>query len=132
MPSSCEQPADCRVDVLIRRPSAFAGLSIRTESGSPVYRVRLTFRRRNIPVPLLVLNAALALNGLTPVRGGSPLEVSEAAYLPDGTYSVTTWHLATDEATKKNRAVKTSLGSFSVPSLQRVELVDRDGPPQKP
>jgi len=132
MPSSCEQPADCRVDVLIRRPSAFAGLSIRTESGSPVYRVRLTFRRGNIPVPLLVLNAALALNGLTPVRGGSPLEVSEAAYLPDGTYSVTTWHLATDEATKKNRAVKTSLGSFSVPSLQRVELVDRDGPPQKP
>lgn len=132
MPSSCDQPADCRVDVPIRRPSAFAGLSIRTESGTPVHRVRLTFRRGNIPVPLLVLNAALALNGLTPAQSGSPLEVREAAYLPDGTYSVTTWHFAIDEATKKNRAVMTSLGFFTVPSLERVELVDNDGPPVKP
>ena len=131
-PSACERPEDCRLPVTLRRPAAFAGLAIRNESGRPMLPGYFTFLRDGIPVASQVLSAALAVNGLPPDASASPLEVRIAAFLPEGKYVVTTPRAAADPKTGKDVFRTALVGTFAIPSLEHVELVDHDGPPQKP
>ncbi len=131
-PAACDGPEDCRLVVTVQRSSAFAGLTLRNESGKPIALPYVTFLRDGIPVPNQVLAAALAVNGIAPEADAMPIDVRRAAYLPQGRYTVTTPHAAVDSGTKKEVWTAAVVGSFSVPSFERVELVDRDGVSTKP
>jgi hypothetical protein len=131
-PTSCDLPEDCRLVVTVRRPSAFAGLTLRNESGKPIDLPYVTFLRDGIPFPNQVLAAALAANGIAPEAAATPIDVRRAAFLPEGRYTVTTPHAATDPTTGKDVWKIAVAGDFTVPSLERVELVDRDGVSPRP
>ncbi len=132
MPSSCTQPDDCRVDVTARAPSTVAGVKIRNESGEPISRSALTVSRSGVPIPDRVLAAVLSANGLADDAPAMPLDLGVAAFLSDGVYAVATQHYVPEPATKKGVWKSSVIGSFSVPSLERVELLDRDGASAKP
>ncbi len=83
-PASCDRPEDCRLVVTVRRPSAFAGLTLRNESGKPIALPYVTFLLDGIPVPNQVLAAALAVNGIAPEADAMPIVVRRAAFLPPG------------------------------------------------
>jgi hypothetical protein len=131
-PSSCDRTEDCRLPVSLRRPSPFAGLTLKNESGRPLLPSYFTILRDGIPVASQVLAAALAANGLPVDASAWPLDVRAAAFLPEGTYAVTTPRAAPDPKTGKDVFRSALVGTFTVPSLERVELVDHDGAPQKP
>ncbi len=131
-PASCDRPEDCRLVVTVRRPSAFAGLTLRNESGKPIALPYVTFLLDGIPVPNQVLAAALAVNGIAPEADAMPIVVRRAAFLPPGRYTVSTPHAAVDSGTKKEVWTAAVVGFFFVPSFEPVELVDRDGVSTKP
>lgn len=91
-----------------------------------------TFLRDGIPVASQVLSAALAANGLPPDASASPLEVRAAVFLPEGKYVVMTPRAAQDPKTGKDVFRQALVGTFTVPSLEHVELIDHDNAPQKP
>ena len=64
-PSACDRPEDCRMPMSLRRPSRFAGLTLKNESGRPLDPAYFTFLRDGIPIASQVLAAALAANGLS-------------------------------------------------------------------
>lgn len=128
-PVSCDRAEDCRVRVRVRAPSVFAGLVVRSESGKPVSLDWLSFSRRGIPIPWQVLKDVLSANGLPVDAPSAPLDVRVASLLPEGGYSVTTMHRKPDPKTKRDVWTPANVGSFTLPSLERIELVDADGPP---
>jgi hypothetical protein len=131
-PSSCDRPEDCRLPVTLRRPSAFAGLTIRNESGQKMQDYDYVVMRGGVPFPYPVLRAALEANGGAPEVAAVPLEVRGAAFLPEGAYALTTPRQARDPITKKDAWKPEIVGTFTLPSLTRVELLDRDGAIAKP
>jgi hypothetical protein len=128
-PTSCDRPEDCRVRVRVRAPAGFAGLVVRNESGKPLSPQQLSLARRGVPIPWQVLREVLSANGLAVDAPAVPLELRVAALLPEGGYVVTTVHLKPDPKTKKNMWTLANVGSFTVPSLEKVELLDADAPP---
>lgn len=126
-PSSCDRPEDCRLPVTLRRPSGFAGLTVRNESGRAAADYDYVVVRGGVPFPYQVLRAALEANGLGPDGSAASLDLRGAALLPEGTFSLTT-----PRATTKGSFTSEIVGTFTVPSLERVELVDRDGVSPKP
>jgi hypothetical protein len=128
-PVSCDRAEDCRVRVALRAPSPFAGLVVRSESGKPVSLDWLWFSRRGIPIPWQVLKDVLSANGLPVDAPSTPLDVRVASLLPEGGYFVTTMHRKPDPKTKRDVWTHANVGSFTLPSLERIELVDADGPP---
>ncbi len=128
-PTSCEHAEDCRMPVRVRAPSVFAGLVVRRESGKPLPPQFLSFSRRGIPIPWDVLKEVLSANGLTVDAPAMPLDVRVASFLPEGAYAVTTYHMKLDPKTKKNVLTFATVGSFNIPSLEKIELLDADGPP---
>ena len=126
-PSSCDRPEDCRLPVTLRRPSGFAGLTVRIESGRAAADHDYVVVRSGVPFPYQVLRAALEANGLGPDGSAASLDLRGAALLPEGTYSLTT-----PRATTKGSFTSEIVGTFTVPSLVRVELVDHDGAPRNP
>jgi hypothetical protein len=128
-PVSCDRAEDCRVRVRVRQPSGFAGLVVRNESGKPLSPQELSFSRRGIPIPWHVLKEVLSANGLPVDASAMPLEVRAASLLPEGAYVVTTMHLKPDPKTKKDVWTLANVGIFTIPSLERIELLDADGPP---
>lgn len=128
-PTSCDRAEDCRVPVRVRAPSGFAGLVVRNESGKPLSPQGLSFSRRGIPIPWQVLKEVLSANGLPVDAPAVPLDVRVASLLPEGGYVVTTMHLKPDAKTKKDVWTLANVGIFTIPSLERIELLDADGPP---
>jgi hypothetical protein len=127
--TSCDRAEDCRVPVRVRAPSGFAGLVVRNESGKPLSPQGLSFSRRGIPIPWQVLKEVLSANGLPVDAPAVPLDVRVASLLPEGGYVVTTMHLKPDAKTKKDVWTLANVGIFTIPSLERIELLDADGPP---
>jgi hypothetical protein len=133
MPEACDRPEDCRVVVSVAVPRPSAGVVVRRESGEPVAPRDLTLRRGGLPIPWSILTAVLFSNGLFVDEPASPLDLRVTSFLPDGLYSATIQRpKITPETSRDVKWVEVPIGSFSVPSLGRVELVERDGVPAKP
>jgi hypothetical protein len=72
-------------------------------------------------------------NGLFVDEPASLLDLRVTSFLPDGLYTATVQRpRITPETRRDVKWVEVPIGSFSVPSLGRVELVDRDGISTKP
>jgi hypothetical protein len=127
--SSCDKPEDCRVPVLLRNPSSFAGLAIRTESGKPLSLYEVGLSAGGISIPSSILRTLLSVNGLPADAPSTPLEVNVASFFPPGSYVVVVDQQRPDPKTKKLVWTELTLGAFNVPSLEKIELLDPDGPP---
>jgi hypothetical protein len=124
-PASCARPEDCRVVVSVPAPRPSAGVVVRSESGEAIQPQDLTIRRGGLPIPWPVLTAVLQVNGFDVNASASPLDLRIDGLLPEGAYSVTLRRDRTDPGTKRRSWWDTALGTFTVPSLERVELVER-------
>jgi hypothetical protein len=124
-PASCDRPEDCRVVVGVAAPQTSAGVVVRSNSGEAIRPVDVAIRSGAFPLPWAVLTAVLQVNGLDVDAPASPLDLRIAGLLPEGAYSVALGRRKVDPQTKKEAWVDVPLGSFSVPSLERVELVER-------
>lgn len=131
-PEACDRPEDCRVAVSVTVPRPSGGVLVRSESGDAIVAWDLTIRRGGLPLPWPVLTAVLTVNGLSVDGPASPLDLRVTGLLPEGVYSVTRRREKTDPQSKMEKWLDVPLGSFSVPALEHVELVDHDGAPQKP
>jgi hypothetical protein len=128
-PASCDRPEDCRVPVLLRNPLPFAGLAVRTESGEPLSLYDLGFSGSGISIPAWILRTLLSVNGLPADVPAVPLEVPVTSFFPPGAYVVTSSQQKPDPRTQKLVWTDVSLGAFNIPLLEKVELLDPDGPP---
>ena len=131
-PDACDRPDDCRVVVSLAAPRPSGGVVVRAESGEAIDPWSLTIRYGALPLPWSILAAILHANGLILQGASSPLDLTFAVFLPEGAYSVTRGREKADPRTKKMEWIDVALGSFTVPSLEPVELVDRDGVSPKP
>ena len=131
-PASCDRPEDCRVKVALRPPAAFGGLTIRRQSETPARFGRYALSKAGIPIPLEIISTVLAANGIGSDAPSPVVAVSVAAFLSEGVYTLKTYHFVPAAAGKSTRPVDSSVGTFMVPSFERVELVDADGPAAKP
>jgi hypothetical protein len=124
-PASCDRPEDCRAVVGVAAPQPSAGVLVRSESGEEIRPVDLAIRSGPFPLPWAVLTAVLRVNGLDVDAPAPTLDLRVAGLLPGGVYSVALGRRKADPKTKKEIWVDVPLGTFSVPSLERVELVER-------
>jgi hypothetical protein len=129
LPASCDSPESCRIPVFVHSPPAFAGLVVKKESGKALDPWFLSFTRSGITVPWNVLQEVLSANGLSMDAPANPIEIHAAGLLPEGTYIVTTPHRKPDSTDALPKWTTTTLGGFKVPSVEKVELFDPDGPP---
>jgi hypothetical protein len=127
-PASCDPPENCRVPVLLLNPFPFAGLAIRNESGKPLSLDDLGFFRNGISIPGWILKTMMSANGLPADMPAVPLEVSIPSFFPPGRYVITVGRQKLDPKTRKLAWTDVALGTFNVPSLEKIELLDPDGP----
>jgi hypothetical protein len=129
LPASCDSPESCRIPVIVHAPPAFAGLVVRKESGKASNPWFLSFTREGITIPWNVMQEVLSANGIAMDAPANPIEIHAAGLLPEGTYVVTVPHRRPDSRATTPEWTAATIGTFNVPSVERVELLDSDGVP---